>query len=137
MRRIELGYGMSLTGELAGTVALVVYALGVGGAALVAGYAACRTLAGMGVALVLTGLTSRLRRDRLLRWMTGVRVVLLAAAALLAAFGQPPAALITARAPSSSRAGTSRPSKSAGLPSLVTTPPDLAAPPALAALLES
>src|SRR5260370_833007 len=92
MRRIELGYGMSITGELAGTVALVVYALGVGGAALVAGYAACRTLAGMGVALVLTGLTSRLRRDRLLRWITGVRMVLLAASALLAAFRQPPAA---------------------------------------------
>ena len=71
MRRIELGYGLSITGELAGTVALVVYALGAGGAALVAAYAASRTVAGMGVALVLTGLTSRLRRDRLLRWITG------------------------------------------------------------------
>jgi len=49
MRRIELGYGLSITGELAGTVALVVYAVGAGGAALVAAYAA-RTLAGMGVA---------------------------------------------------------------------------------------
>src|SRR5258708_38073301 len=96
MRRIELGYGMSITGELAGTVALVVYALGVGGAALVAGYAACRTLAGMGGALVLTGLTSRLRRDRLLRWITGVRMGLLAAAALLAPFCPPPAAVIAA-----------------------------------------
>jgi hypothetical protein len=61
MRRIELGYGLSITGELAGTVALVVYALGAGGAALVAAYAASRTVAGMGVALVLTGVTSRLR----------------------------------------------------------------------------
>src|SRR5437762_447283 len=60
MRRIELGYGMSITGELAGTVALVVYALGAGGAALVAAYAASRTVAGMAVALVLTGITSRL-----------------------------------------------------------------------------
>jgi len=49
MRRIELGYGLSITGELAGTVALVVYAAGAGGAALVAAYAA-RTLAAMGVA---------------------------------------------------------------------------------------
>src|SRR5258708_5977625 len=126
MRRIELGYGMSITGELAGTVALVVYALGVGGAALVAGYAACRTLAGMGVALVLTGLTSRLRRDRLLRWITGVRVVLLAAAALLAAFGQPPAAVIAAGAASSSLAGTYRPLQAAVLPWLVRTPAVLA-----------
>src|SRR5258707_414840 len=127
MRRIELGYGMSITGELAGTVALVVYALGVGGAALVAGYAACRTLAGMGVALVLTGLTSRLRRDRLLRWITGVRVVLLAAAALLAAFGQPPAAVIAAGAASSALAGTYRPLQAAVLPWLVRTPAELAA----------
>jgi hypothetical protein len=40
MRRIELGYGLSITGERAGTVALVVYAPGAGGAALVAAYAA-------------------------------------------------------------------------------------------------
>src|SRR5215469_12290962 len=62
MRRIELGYGLSITGELAGTVALVVYALGAGGAPLVAAYAASRTVAGMAVALVLTALTSRRRR---------------------------------------------------------------------------
>ena len=31
MRRIELGYGLSITGELAGTVALVVYAVNAGG----------------------------------------------------------------------------------------------------------
>ena len=48
MRRIEAGYGLSVTGELAGTVALVVYALGAGGAALVAAYAVSRTVAGMG-----------------------------------------------------------------------------------------
>src|SRR5258708_610843 len=137
MRRIELGYGMSITGELAGTVALVVYALGVGGAALVAGYAACRTLAGMGVALVLTGLTSRLRRDRLLRWITGVRMVLLAAAALLAAFGQPPAAVIAAGAASSSLAGTYRPLQAAVLPWLVRTPAELAASNAVTAVMEN
>src|SRR5258707_2900272 len=137
MRRIEVGYGMSVRGELAGTVALVVYALGVGGAALVAGYAACRTLAGMGVALVLTGLTSRLRRDRLLRWITGVRMVLLAAAALLAAFGQPPAAVIAAGAASSSLAGTYRPLQAAVLPWLVRTPAELAASNAVTAVMEN
>src|SRR5215831_19381518 len=90
MRRIEVGYGLSIAGELAGTVALVVYALGAGGATLVAAYAASRTVAGMGAALVLTGLTSGLRRDRLLRWITGARMALLAGAALLAASGQAP-----------------------------------------------
>jgi Cyclic nucleotide-binding domain len=137
MRRIELGYGMSITGELAGTVALVVYALGAGGAALVAAYAASRTVAGMAVALVLTGLTSRVRRDRLLRWITGVRAVLLAVAALLAAFGQPPAAVIAAGAASSSLAGTYRPLQAAVLPWLVRTPAELAASNAVTAVMEN
>lgn len=137
MRRIELGYGMSITGELAGTVALVVYALSAGGATLVAAYAASRTLAGMGVALVLTGLTSRLRRDRLLRWITSIRMVLLAATALLAGFDQPPAAVIAAAAASSSLAGTYRPLQAAVLPWLVRTPAELAASNAVTAVMEN
>jgi hypothetical protein len=137
MRRIELGYGMSITGELAGTVALVVYAVGVGGAGLVAVYAAVRTVAGMGVVLVLTGITSRLRRDRLLRWITGVRAVLLAAAALLAASGQPSATVIAAGAASSALAGTYRPLQAAVLPWLVRTPAELAASNAVTAVMEN
>ena len=137
MRRIEAGYGMSVTGELAGTVALVVYALGAGGAALVAAYAASRTVAGMGVALVLTSVTNRLRRDRLLRWITGVRVVLLAAAALFAAVHLPPAAVIAAGAASSSLAGTYRPLQAAVLPWLVRTPAELAASNAVTAVMEN
>ena len=137
MRRIELGYGLSITGELAGTVALVVYAVGAGGAALVAAYAASRTLAGMGVALVLTGITGRLRRDRLLRWITGVRMILLAAAALLAAFHQPPVAVIAAAAASSALAGTYRPLQAAVLPWLVRTPAELAASNAVTAMMEN
>jgi MFS family permease len=137
MRRIELGYGTSITGELAGTVALVVYSLSAGGATLVAAYAASRTVAGMGVALVLTGVTNRLRRDRLLRWITGVRMVLLAAAALLAAFHQPPVAVIAFGAASSSLAGTYRPLQAAVLPWLVRTPAELAASNAVTAVMEN
>jgi hypothetical protein len=137
MRRIELGYGTSITGELAGTVALVVYSLSAGGATLVAAYAASRTVAGMGVALVLTGVTNRLRRDRLLRWITGVRMVLLTAAALLAAFHQPPAAVIAFGAASSSLAGTYRPLQAAVLPWLVRTPAELAASNAVTAVMEN
>lgn len=137
MRRIELGYGLSITGELAGTVALVVYALGAGGAELVAAYAASRTVAGMVVALLLTGLTSRLRRDRLLRLITAVRMVLLATAALLAALGQPAAAVIAAAAASSALAGTYRPLQAAVLPWLVRTPAELAASNAVTAVMEN
>src|SRR6516162_2522063 len=131
MRRIELSYGLSITGELAGTVALVVYAVNAGGAGLVAAYAASRTLAGMGVALVLTGVTGRLRRDRLLSWITGVRMILLAAS------GQPPVAVIAAGAASSALAGTFRPLQAAVLPWLVRTPAELAASNAVTAVMEN
>src|SRR5215469_6756168 len=137
MRRIEVGYGLSITGELAGTVALVVYALGTGGAMLVAAYAASRTVVGMGVALVLTGLTSRLRRDRLLRWITGIRMLLLTSAALLAVSGQAPAAVVAAGAAGSALSGTYRPLQAAVLPWLARTPAELAASNAVTAVMEN
>jgi hypothetical protein len=89
------------------------------------------------VALVLTGITTRVRRDRLLRWITGVRAVLLAAAALLAAFDQPPAAVIVPGAASSALAGTYRPLQAAVLPWLVRTPAELAASNAVTAVMEN
>jgi len=137
VRRIELGWGLSVTGELAGTVALVVYAFGAGGAPLVAGYAAGRTLAGAGVALALAGVAGRLRSDRLLRQVTGVRAVLLAAAALAAAVHQPPGAVIALAAASSSLAGTYRPLQVAVMPWLIRTPAELTASNAVTAVGEN
>jgi Cyclic nucleotide-binding domain/Major Facilitator Superfamily len=137
IRRIELGYGMSVMGELAGAVALVVYAFSAGGAALVAAYAASRALAGVVVALALAGVTGRLRGDRLLRWITGVRAVLLAAAAVMAALGDPAAAVIAAAAASSSLSGTYRPLQAAALPWLVRTPAELTASNAVTAVMEN
>jgi len=137
IRRIELGYGMSVTGELAGTVSLVVYAFSAGGPPLIAAYAASRTLAGMGVMLVLAGVASRLRRDRLLRQTTALRTVLLAAAALTAALHEPPAVVIALAAASSSLAGTYRPLQAAVLPWLVRTPAELTASNAVSAVMEN
>jgi Cyclic nucleotide-binding domain/Major Facilitator Superfamily len=137
IRRIELGYGMSVMGELAGAVSLVVYAFSAGGAALVAAYAASRALAGVVVALALAGVTGRLRRDRLLRWITGVRAVLLAAAAVMAALGDPAAAVIAVAAASSSLSGTYRPLQAAALPWLVRTPAELTASNAVTAVMEN
>jgi predicted MFS family arabinose efflux permease len=137
IRRVEFGFGMSVMGELAGTVSLVVYAFSAGGAALVAAYAASRTLAGVGVALVLAGVTNRLRRDRLLRWITGLRAVLLGAAALMAALHEPPAAVVALAAASSSLAGTYRPLQAAVLPWLVRTPAELTASNAVTAVMEN
>jgi hypothetical protein len=126
MWRIEVGYGASITGKLAGTVALVVHALGAGGVVLVAAYAACRTVAGMALALVLTGPTSRVRRDRLLRWITGVRMVLLAAA------------VIAVGAASFSLAGTYRALQAAPCcPGWWAPPAELAASNAVTAMMEN
>ena len=70
----------------------------------------------MAVALVLTGMTSRLRRDRLLRWITAVRMVLLAAA------------VIAAGAASSALAGAYRPLQAAVCPGWCARPPSLPRP---------
>ena len=137
IRRIELGYGMSWTGEQAGLVSLVVYAFNAGGAPLAAAYAASRTLAGVGVMVVLAGLASRLRRDLLLRRITGLRAVLLAAAAVTAAFHQPPGVVIALAAASSSFSWTYRPLQAASLPWLVRTPAELTASSGVSAVMEN
>ena len=96
VRRIELGWGLSVAGEIAGMVTLVAYAFDVGGARLAAAYVASRTLAAMCVALGIAGVTGTVRRDTLLRRLTGLRAVLLALAALTAAARQGPPAGATA-----------------------------------------
>src|ERR1700689_646865 len=82
VRRIELGWGASVIGELAGQVTLVVYAFDAGGAVLVATYAASRTLLSMAVTLAITGVSGRVQPGSLLRPLTWLRAILLALAAL-------------------------------------------------------
>jgi MFS family permease len=137
VRRIELGWGASVVGELAGQVTLVVYAFDAGGAALVAAYVASRTLVSMGVTLGIAGVSGSARIDVLLRRVTGLRAVLLALAALTAAMHGPPAAVITFAALSSSLAGTYRPLQVAILPWMIRTPAELTSANALAAVLEN
>lgn len=137
VRRIELGWGLSSIGELAGMVTLVAYAFSAGGAVLAAGYVASRTLAGMCMALGIAGLTGKVRQDSLLRRLTGLRAVLLALAAVTAAAGGPPVAVIALAAASSSLAGSYRPLQVAILPWLVGTPTELASANATAAVLEN
>jgi hypothetical protein len=137
MRRIELGYGLSITGELAGTVALVVYAVSAGGAALVAACAASRTVAGIAVALVLTGITSRLRRVACCAGALASARSCWRPRRCWAALGQPPAAVIAAGAARSALAGTYRPLQAAVLSWLVRTPAELAASNAVTAAMEN
>ena len=137
VRRIELGWGASVIGELAGQVTLVVYAFDAGGAVLVAGYVAARTLVSMAVTLGLTGVSGRIRPGLLLRRVTWLRAVLLALAALTAALHGAPVAVIALAAASSSLAGTYRPLQVAILPWLVRTPAELTSANAVAAILEN
>jgi hypothetical protein len=137
VRRIELGWGASVVGELAGQVTLVVYAFDAGGAVLVATYVASRTLLSMAVTLGLTGASGRIRPGALLRLCTWLRAVLLALAALTAALHASPAAVIALAAASSSLFATYRPLQVAILPWLVRTPAELTSSNAIAAVLEN
>ena len=137
VRRIELGWGASVIGELAGQVTLVVYAFDQGGTVLVAAYVASRTLLSMAVMLGVTGVSGRVRPGSLLRRVTWLRAVLLLLAALTAAAHGAPAAVIALAAASSSLAGTYRPLQVAILPWLVRTPAELTSSNALAAVLEN
>jgi Major Facilitator Superfamily/Cyclic nucleotide-binding domain len=137
VRRIELGWGASVIGELAGQVTLVVYAFDAGGAVLVATYVASRTLLSMAVTLGLTGASGRVEPGWLLRRITWLRAVLLALAALTAALHGAPAAVIALAAASSSLFATYRPLQVAILPWLVRTPAELTSSNAIAAVLEN
>jgi len=135
VRRIELGWGASVIGELAGQVTLVVYAFDAGGAVLVATYVASRTLLSMAVTLGVTGVSGRVQPGSLLRPITWFRAVFLALAALTAALHGAPAAVIALAAASSALAGTYRPLQVAMLPWLVRTPAELTSANAIAAVL--
>jgi CRP-like cAMP-binding protein len=137
LRRIQLGWAASVTGEQAGTVSLVVYAIGAGGAPLAAAYAVSRTLAGMIVTLALGNVANRFRRDYLLRGFTGAGAVLLGAAALTAAVGGPAATVTALAAASYSMSGTYRPLQAAILPWLVRTPAELTASNAVSSTMEN
>ena len=107
VRRIELGWGASVIGELAGQVTLVVYAFDAGGAVLVATYVASRTVVSMAVTLGLTGVSGRVQPGLLLRRVTWLRAVFLALAALTAFLHGAPAAVIALAAASAIEAGAS------------------------------
>jgi hypothetical protein len=109
VRRIELDWGASVIGELAGQVTLVVYAFGAGGAVLVAAYAASRTVVSMVVTLGIAGVSGRVRPGALLRRVTWLRAVLLGLAALTAALHGAPVAAIALAAGSRCFPGPRRP----------------------------
>ena len=136
-RRIEAGWFASLAGELAGSVALLVYAYIEGGAALVAAYGVVRTLPAMLITPALVSSSDRLGPDRVLRLTVASRAVLLAVAALGAVIGTPAFLVLGAGAIGSWMAGAYRPIQASVLPWLARTPGELTAANVVAALGEN
>lgn len=136
-RRIEVGWLATLAGELAGTIALLVYAHAEGGAALVAAYGVARTLPAMIVTPAVVGLTDRIAPDRVLRLTVAARAFLLAAAAGVAFSDGPAVVVIGAAAVGSWLSGTYRPIQASVLPWLARTPAELTAANVVAALAEN
>lgn len=137
VRRIVSGWGCSVVAELAGTIALTVYAFDQGGAALVGVYGLARTLPGAVVAPWIMGLSDRTRREVLLRLTTSLRTVLLGGAAAAAALQGPTGIVIGLAAASSMLASTYRPLMIATMPWLVRSPAQLGAVNVLATTTES
>jgi Cyclic nucleotide-binding domain/Major Facilitator Superfamily len=137
IRRIELGWGFSVVGDAASTVALVVFAFAAGGAGLVAVYGLFRMLAGVTVALGIAGIGDRVRSEVLLRASTALKAILLTLATVTAAMDGPALGVIVLAASSSGLEGAYRPLQAATLQWLVRTPAELAAANVVASMMES
>ena len=137
IRRIELGWGFSVVGEAASTVALVVFAFAAGGTGLVAVYGLFRMLAGVTVALGIAGIGDRVRSEVLLRGSTALKAILLTLATVTAAMDGPALGVIVLAAGSSGLEGAYRPLQAATLQWLVRTPAELAAANVVASMMES
>ena len=137
VRRIELGWGFSVVGESASTVALVVFAYAEGGAALIAVYGLFRMLAGVTVALAIAGIGDRIRSEVLLRGATALKAILLTLATVTAAVDGPALGVVVLAAASSGLEGAYRPLQAATLPWLVRTPAELTAANVVASMMES
>jgi MFS family permease len=136
-RRIEAGSFASLAGELAGSIALLVYAYNEGGAALVAIYGVIRTLPAMVITPAVVSSTDRFGPDRVLRITVASRALVLAAAAVGAFVGAPSFVVIGTGAMGSWLAGAYRPIQASVLPWLARTPGELTAANVVAALGEN
>jgi hypothetical protein len=137
IRRIELGWGFSVVGEAASTVALVVFAFAAGGAGLVAVYGLFRMLAGVTVALGIAGIGDRVRSEVLLRGSTALKAILLTLATVTAAVDGPALGVVALAGVSSGLEGAYRPLQAATLQWLVRTPAELAAANVVASMMES
>ena len=125
IRRLEVGWVLSLTGTFAYTVALLAYSYAEGGANLVAVYGVASTVPGAFLTPLLMSLTDRVGAASMLRTTTGVRTLLVALAALLAVVDGPAILVVVLTAATHSLSATFRPTQATALPWLARTPAEL------------
>ncbi|HET6167801.1 MAG TPA: cyclic nucleotide-binding domain-containing protein [Marmoricola sp.] len=137
IRRLELGWALSLTGTFSYTVAMLAYAYAEGGAHLVAAYGVASTVPGALITPLLMGLTDRVGAATMLRATTALRTLLVALAAA-GAFADAPGPLVVALAAGAhSLSATFRPTQATSLPWLAHTPAELTAATVTATMAEN
>lgn len=137
IRRLEVGWLLSLAGTFSYTVALLAYSYAEGGAQLVAVYGAVSTVPGALLTPLLMTLTGRVGSATMLRWTTALRTVLVAAAATMAMVDAAAAAVVILAAAAHSLSATFRPTQASALPWLARTPAELTAATVTATMAEN
>ncbi|MGY2875540.1 MFS family permease [Marmoricola sp. URHA0025 HA25] len=137
IRRLELGWLLSLAGTFSYTVALLAYSYAEGGANLVAVYGIVSTVPGALLTPMLMSLTGRVGSATMLRSTTAVRTLLVAAAAGLAVADAPAALVVGFAAAAHSLSATFRPTQASVLPWLARTPAELTAATVAATMAEN
>jgi CRP-like cAMP-binding protein/MFS family permease len=137
LRRAQLAFGATWTGEWAFTVALGVVAFRDGGTTAVGVVGFVRMAPAAFLSPVGTALADRFARDRVLVWSCLLRAVATAAAAAVLAAGGPAVAVYALAAIATAAFTMFRPAHSALLPALCVTPLELTSANVVRGLLDS
>jgi MFS family permease len=137
IRRLEVGWALSLLGTFGYTVALLAYSYSEGGAGLVAAYGVASAVPGAFLTPVLMSLADRIGAAAMLRTTTGARTLLIALAGVLALADAPAWTVVVLAAGAHALSATFRPTQAASLPWLARTPAELTAATVTATMAEN
>jgi len=137
IRRLELGWALSLAGTFSYTVAMLAYTYAEGGANLVAAYGVSATVPAALLTPLLMSLTDRVGAATMLRRTTTVRTLLVALAACLALVDSPAGVVVGLVAAAHALSATFRPTQATVLPWLARTPAELTAATVAATMAEN
>jgi CRP-like cAMP-binding protein len=137
LRRAQISFAAMWAGESAFMVSLAVVAFGDGGVAAVGVVTAARMATAALLAPFLATLADRVRRERVLACIGGVRAAMLGCAAAVTATGGPAAATYAFAVVATVAVTLYRPAHSALLPALAKSPEDLTSANAVRGMLDS